>query len=158
MILHRFVRTQSEVTPALSRNAAHSSRSRTFRPLFVIAASSFITIALQAQSTDVKPVDDTAVVQKLGATRSIVLQPTAVVEGDSVTSSDGGCSVTVEKVWADSATIKVALDRSTPAVFRCILARERITMDGNAGLYTVGIERIRGKLVDLAITLRKKKR
>jgi hypothetical protein len=80
-----------------------------------------------------------------------VLEDTGVNEGNGVTSSDGGCTVKVIKVFGDEITLSVVVDIAKPQIFERVRAGDRLPVVAAAGKYFVDIHRIRGNIVDLAI-------
>ncbi|MCC4589975.1 hypothetical protein LL974_02370 [Xanthomonas campestris pv. cannae] len=82
----------------------------------------------------------------------IVLPETGVNFGNSVTTSDGLCTVHVISATGDNASIRVTLGSAPPLSFKTATIGSRIVVRGVNAIYYIDLLRNRGGIVDLTVS------
>lgn len=82
----------------------------------------------------------------------MILEETGVNTGSSVTTKDGGCIVHVISASEDKVSLSVTVGSAAPQVFNGALIGKRIVVRVAAESYYVDLLRVRGGIVDLAIS------
>ncbi|ASP97018.1 hypothetical protein CDO24_05975 [Sinorhizobium meliloti] len=87
---------------------------------------------------------------RLGRGGETVLTETGVFEGASVTTTDGGCNVSIEQA-SYGVNLSVTVDSQDPLQFSNKKPGDRIKVDGDMKTYYIDLYRVRGNIVDLAV-------
>jgi hypothetical protein len=82
----------------------------------------------------------------------IVLPETGVNSGNSVTTSDGLCTVHVISTTEASASVRVTVGSAPPQSFKTAKIGERIVVRGANASYYIDLLRTRGGIVDVTIS------
>ncbi len=118
---------------------------------FEIARRDAEITGLQKQINELKSKPSVAPTTDRAERDTTALSETGVFENNSVTTSDGVCSIQVVKVSGNTVIMSVIIGSDQPQIFRDLRPGERITVQAKEASYFVDIHRIRGDIVDLAV-------
>lgn len=82
----------------------------------------------------------------------ILLSSVGVAVGDSITTSDGACTVRLVGLTGTAATLEVAVEAEEPRLLKEVEIGRRAVVRGAKKTYYVDLHRARGNMVDLSVS------
>lgn len=87
---------------------------------------------------------------------SIVLEQTGAFQNSSVTTRDGRCSIRILRISGEQVSLSVSVDANPPKEFERRPVGTRVSVDAGNDVYYIDLHRVRGNIVDLSVSRRKK--
>ena len=86
------------------------------------------------------------------ATAAIVLVETGLFEGKSATTTDGRLSIKVVQIQGEHVSLSLTVDATAPINYLNRVVGSRVTAYAADVVYYVDIHRVRGNIVDVAVS------